>query len=344
MRKLLLMAFILALTFSSISCESNAEEVMPAPTTSSSAPAGTAVTISDEDIEWLSIAIVSEAGSVYDGGQWVRCTDEERAAVGWTIINRLKAGTYGDSIQDIVTAPAQYAYNQEPNAKIIELAEKLLQGQVEDTTSGATHFFSPISMPKEGDSTAGFDTGGGLNDVAGIDKKAYFPSWIKTMNYAGDLKNVRPAYFMFYRGTRTTQQADVPTLIPPQEKNKEMGQSPDTPIPLGTPFSASGTWGGMELMVLKAEFRSSVVPNPPTHSLMVTVKISILGESGQTTNIFNSDFGVFGSKGEGYGGGGLAGSYLAGVELTRTLSFRVPTDDSNFVLLWTHGRRFFALE
>jgi len=172
------------------------------------------VTPNSEDIEWLATAIASEAGSVYDGGQWVRCTDEERAAVGWTVINRLKAGTYGKSIKDIVMAPNQYAHNQQPIQEISKFAKDLLEGKISDDTKGATYFFSPISMPKEGEATTGFDTGGGLYDIPGISKKVYFPSWTKTMVYAGDLKNVRKAYFMFYRDTRTTPQPSTPMPTP----------------------------------------------------------------------------------------------------------------------------------
>ena len=168
-------------------------------------------TINEEDIEWLATVIASEAGSIHDKGSWVRCTDEERAAVGWTVINRLNAGTYGKSIRNIVTAQAQYAHNQEPNAEVKELARKLLAGTIEDTTGGATHFFSPISMPKEGEPTAGFDTGGGIHNVSGIGSKIYFPSWTDTMTYVGDLKNVRKSYFMFYRSETPITTASTPS-------------------------------------------------------------------------------------------------------------------------------------
>lgn len=218
-RRLLSMAIILALTFSSLSCGEGAKEVPPAP--SASSPTTTEVKSiepTSEDIEWLATVIASEAGSVYDKGSWVRCTDEERAAVGWTVINRLKTGTYGKSIRDIVTAQGQYAHNQEPNAEIKELARKLLVGTMEDNTDGATHFFSPISMPKEGESTAGFDTGGGLHRVSGIDSEVYFPSWTETMTYVGDLKDVRKAYFMFYRSTATA------------EKPASTGEQPDVAV------------------------------------------------------------------------------------------------------------------
>jgi len=222
LRKLFIMTIILALTFNSISCVSDTEEVIPTPAlTSSSASGKTRITVSDEDIEWLSIAIASEAGSVYDGGKWERCTDEERAAVGWTVINRLKTGAYGDSIKDIISAQNQYAHNQQSNSEIDKLAKQLLEDEIDDMTEGATHFFSPISMPKEGKSTSGFDTGGGIHAVTGIDSNVYFPSWAETMNYVGNLHNIRQAYFMFYRSGEITQKS-APTTAE--------GETPNTVI------------------------------------------------------------------------------------------------------------------
>ena len=155
--------------------------------------------VSPDDIEWLAKLIASEAGSVYDKGNWVRCTDQERTAVGWTALNRLEADTFGGTLEEVITAPGQYAYEQNPTAEIEELAKKLMEGQIPDPTGGATHFFSPISMPKEGESTRGFDVGGGLRNVPGIAEKVYFPSWAETYTWTGDLNNVRRAYFMFYR-------------------------------------------------------------------------------------------------------------------------------------------------
>jgi len=165
-----------------------------------------------EDVEWLAKVIASEAGSVYDTekGSWIKCTDTERVAVGWTVLNRLKMGFGGaTTIKEVVTAPGQYAYGQKPAPEIRELAIKLLQDRIPDPTGGATHFFSPISMPWQGDEGKfierlgkhfdEFDTGGGLHEVPGISKKVYFPSWTKTYVWVGDLENVRRAYFMFYR-------------------------------------------------------------------------------------------------------------------------------------------------
>jgi hypothetical protein len=152
-----------------------------------------------ENVKWLATVITSEAGSTLENGKLVRCTDEERAAVGWTVINRLYSGAFGRTIKEIVNAPGQYAIDQQPTSEILVLAQKLLDGRIQDPTGGATYFFSPRGMPKEGELTVGFDTSGGLHSVPGIAKRVYFPSWTETTVYAGNLKNVREAYFMFYR-------------------------------------------------------------------------------------------------------------------------------------------------
>lgn len=155
-----------------------------------------------DDVYWFAKVIASEAGSVWDIDHWVRCSDEERSAVGWTVLNRLESGEHGQTIEEVVTEPGQYAYNQEPTLEIKELSRKLTEGQIPDPTAGATHFFSPISMPKEGEPTEGFDVGGELHEVPGINERVYFPSWTNTLTWVGDLDNVRRAYFMFYRSNQ----------------------------------------------------------------------------------------------------------------------------------------------
>jgi len=187
------------------------------------------ITRVDEDVEWLAKVIASEAGSVYDAEKdsWVECTNTERAAVGWTVLNRLRMGFGGaTTIKEVVTAPGQYAYGQTPTPEIKRLAIELLQKRIPDPTGGATHFFSPINMPWQGDEGKfierlgkhfdEFDTGGGLHEVPGISKKVYFPSWTKTYVWVGDLENVRRAYFMFYRLTPTpmTGEIRIGSLLP----------------------------------------------------------------------------------------------------------------------------------
>lgn len=213
-RKCIFLVVALALVFSLSVCggprpeESTptapATEAPTEPTPASPTPGQHVPTteLNPNDIEWLARVIASEAGSVYDKGSWVRCTDEERSAVGWTVLNRIKSGTYGGTIEEVVTAPGQYAHNQNPTPEIIELATRLLKGQIADVSGGATHFFSPISMPKEGEPTTGFDVREGIHhlyQVPGIDKNVYFPSWTTDHVWVGDLNNVRSAYFMFYR-------------------------------------------------------------------------------------------------------------------------------------------------
>jgi hypothetical protein len=148
--------------------------------------------------------MASEAGSISDLGQAVRATDAERSAVAWTALNRVKAGTFGKSVHDVVAAPGQFAYSKEPTSEILDLAARLSKGQIPDPTQGATHFFSPIGMPKEGESTTGFDVGGGLHAVPGLAKKVYFPSWTTKLVWAGALQDVRQKYYMFYRPSGTS--------------------------------------------------------------------------------------------------------------------------------------------
>jgi len=169
--------------------------------------------ITSEDVYWLAKAIMSEASVG---------TPEERAAVGWTVLNRLRSGGYGNSIKDIVTSPGQYATGQEPTAEIVARAKDLLEGKIPDPTDGATYFFSPHLMPKEGEDTTGFDVGGGLQQVPldGQDLKVYFPSFAKPQKETviteditsyltarpipnklewRNLLGVRTWYFMFFR-------------------------------------------------------------------------------------------------------------------------------------------------
>jgi hypothetical protein len=126
-------------------------------------------------------------------------TYQERIAVGWTILNRASSPDFPNTICGVVNQRGQYATNQNPTQEMIDLASSLIANPGADITGGATHFFSPISMPKEGENTGGYDVGGGLHEVAGINGRVYFPSWALTLEYVGDIAGVRPAYYMFYR-------------------------------------------------------------------------------------------------------------------------------------------------
>jgi hypothetical protein len=155
-----------------------------------------------QDAECLATTLMSEASIG---------TNEERTAVAWTIFNRVSSPNFPNTICEVTHQPNQYATNQAPTQEILDLAESLIANPGTDPTGGATYFFSPRGMPMEGGDTTRYDVGGGLHDVAGIDKKVYFPSWTLTKEYVGDLQGIRPAYYMFYR---ESVNAVVPAAVP----------------------------------------------------------------------------------------------------------------------------------
>lgn len=131
---------------------------------------------------------------------------QERIAVGLTVINRMK-NTSTNKVRDVVTINGvnHYATNQNPSLhpEYAELAKRLLSGQVPDFTKGATQFFSPYSMPKEGESKTNFDCDGGLvkyiNPMTSQPIKVCTPGWSKVMNHVDLMPfGVRPYYFEFY--------------------------------------------------------------------------------------------------------------------------------------------------
>ena len=158
----------------------------------------------DEDISCLATALMSEASVG---------TNEERVAVAWTIFNRVKSSSFPNSICEVVNQRSQYATNQKPTQEILDLATSLISDRGVDPTAGAVFFFSPISMPKEGEATGGYDIGGGLHEVAGIDDNVYFPSFALTNEPAGEIPGVRPEYYMFYRDRATSDQVTLTLYV-----------------------------------------------------------------------------------------------------------------------------------
>lgn len=132
--------------------------------------------------------------------------EAERQAVGLTVINRMKQ-RQTDKVSDVVQVNGfyHYAIDQDPllYPEYAELAQKLLNGQISDFTEGATHFFSPYSMPKEGDSTANFDCDGGLvrykSPRTSRQIRVCTPSWSRTLRYVNlQTRGIRPFFFEFY--------------------------------------------------------------------------------------------------------------------------------------------------
>ena len=122
----------------------------------------------------------------------------EKRSVGWTVLNRM-ARRNTKNVADVSRA---YARNQSPNPTMQELAGSLLRGNISDPTQGATHFYSPISMPKEGQVIQGFDIGGGLELVPPLTQKNWRPSWAVSFPQV-IIPGVRPHFYKFRRAPGT---------------------------------------------------------------------------------------------------------------------------------------------
>lgn len=122
-----------------------------------------------QNINDLARVISSEARGV---------NSTEQAMVGWTIVNRMKKR----SATRVSAVWNGYSHSHSPDYSSIQIATGILTGKAVDISQGATHFYSPGTMPKEGEATVGFDVRGGLEEVPGITRngrpvKSYRPLW-----------------------------------------------------------------------------------------------------------------------------------------------------------------------
>jgi len=119
---------------------------------------------------------------------------QEQTAVAYTVLNRMMQ--QGNSkVSDVQSA---YSTEQEPSKEMMDLAGQLLSGEIPDPTGGATHFYSPVSMPKEGQSTKKFDVKGGLELVPPLKVRNYRPGFAKTMEEV-PVEDARPHLYKFFR-------------------------------------------------------------------------------------------------------------------------------------------------
>lgn len=122
-------------------------------------------------------------------------------AVGWVVMNRMKRN--GVASVDRVWNPA-FRHGKAPHAGELAIARGIFSGKTADPTRGATHFYTPQAMPKDGDDTTGRDVGGGLETVAGVvddDGKPvrnYRPGWVAGMTQQ-IVAGVPESIFKFYR-------------------------------------------------------------------------------------------------------------------------------------------------
>lgn len=122
--------------------------------------------------------------------------ENEQRAVAWTFRNRLERGL----------SLYSYARERTPNSTwYFELAGEVLTAPVEaDVTKGATHFFSPRSMPRQGQEARCkvnggiYDCRGGLVFVEGLETPAYAPFWHLLYEWL-PCDGIRKTHFLFYR-------------------------------------------------------------------------------------------------------------------------------------------------
>jgi N-acetylmuramoyl-L-alanine amidase len=93
-------------------------------------------------------------------GEADECSQLEKIAVAYTVINRVNASNGRKSIKEVILAPKQYScfnkgtdslkflkdpmkYGKKEFLAIINLAEDILSKKYDDPTKGATHYYNP---------------------------------------------------------------------------------------------------------------------------------------------------------------------------------------------------------
>jgi len=145
-----------------------------------------------ENIEELASIVQTEAGSL---------TYPAKLAVAYVVVNRMRRrGSV--AVKDVERGFASFA---RPSDESRRAARGALAGDVPDPTHGATHFYTPAAMPKEGQFTRGRDVGGGLESVQGVTEynteipvRNYRPSW--SVKYPEiKVPSVPQSQFKFFR-------------------------------------------------------------------------------------------------------------------------------------------------
>ena len=153
----------------------------------------TARDLAARNVHDLSRVMVTEAGGAPG--------EKAQIAVGWCLKNRMvRNGT--DNVER-VWSPA-FQHRKAATAMALQDAAGILAGTIPDPTAGATHFYTPSIMPKEGESTQGVDVGGGLESVPGVTDstgkpaKNYAPSFALTFT-PKPVEGIPERTFKFYQ-------------------------------------------------------------------------------------------------------------------------------------------------
>ncbi len=149
--------------------------------------------LTKENINDLARIIASEARGLNETAQIM---------VAWTVVNRMKQHHF--TRVSSVWGHNNYSHHHMATSTSLHLAEKILDGAALDISHGATHFYSPAAMPKEGDTTSSAaDVRGGLESIPGVTKNGrpvqnYRPGWAK--NYGSiRIPGIQDKDFKFYR-------------------------------------------------------------------------------------------------------------------------------------------------
>jgi spore germination cell wall hydrolase CwlJ-like protein len=120
--------------------------------------------LSQQDRDLLAKTLMAEAG-----GEGL----EGMLAAGSVINNRVGAGGYGDTLQDVIMKPGQFSAwnsvtgyaggeggldmaNMTPSQEAYQVADMILSGNYQDPTGGATHYYNPsVESPNWGQRAGG---------------------------------------------------------------------------------------------------------------------------------------------------------------------------------------------
>ena len=122
--------------------------------------------------------------------------------VGWTVIRRMQKH-HLTQVSSVWTH-GNYAHSHMSTSTSVRIAESILNGSASDISQGATYFYSPNSMPKEGETPSSrTDVRGGLESVPGVKKNGrtvrnHIPSWAKVA-YRVRVPGIQDEDFKFFR-------------------------------------------------------------------------------------------------------------------------------------------------
>ena len=146
-----------------------------------------------ENVRDLARIIASEAEGENETAQTM---------VTWAAVNRMRNNQF-QRVSD-VWLNHNFAHKAPPTQTSLRIAEAILSHCALDISQGATHFYTPNTMPKKGDKIPpGVDIRGGLESVPGVTENGkpiqnYAPGW--TGSYQRVMvPTVAEKVFKFYR-------------------------------------------------------------------------------------------------------------------------------------------------